>query len=70
MGKAGGLCIRAWWEMGGEEWLLLGTMWSVSPSLGVRFCHRPSYPLTIVYTVNASTSHTFRIFHNQHGVYV
>ena len=68
MGKAGGLWIRAWWEMGGEEGLLLGMMWCLC------LCHSVflslSFPLSVVYVVNVRISHIFSIFHIQHGVYV
>ena len=68
MGKAGGLWIRVWWEMGGEEGLLLGMMWSVSASLSLCFCRCLSSPLT--YVVNVRILHIFSVFHIQHGVYV
>ena len=68
MGKAGGLWIRAWWEMG-EEGLLLGMMWSVSASLSLCFCRCLSSPLTVV-TLSMYVSHIFSVFHIQHGVYV
>ena len=46
MGKAGASRVRAWWEMGGEGWLLLGMKWSVC------LCHSACFCRCLVFSRN------------------